>query len=104
MDPGSVKDMVCPECSLAKLKRKNVPLEASTSADQPLYRIHADLSGRKLSSLVGYRYFLVATDDHSRYRWIKLLRKKSETFDAVQELIFDVFFLLCRHNGIVQRQ
>jgi hypothetical protein len=36
--------------------------------------------------LAGYRYFLVATDDYLRYRWVKLLKKKSETFEAVQEL------------------
>ena len=78
MDLGDARKMICPECQLSKLNRKRAPAESITRADQALYRIHADLSGRKLSSLAGFRYYLLLTDDYSRYRWVRLLRQKSE--------------------------
>ena len=84
MDLGDARRMVCPECQLSKLNRKRAPAETITRADQALYRIHADLSGRKLSSLDGFRYYLLLTDDYSRYRWVRLLRQKS---DAPNEIM-----------------
>ena len=84
MDLGDARKLICPECQLSKLNRKRAPVESITRADQALYRIHADLSGRKLSSLAGFRYYLLLTDDYSRYRWVFLLRQKS---DAPNEII-----------------
>ena len=84
MDESHVNKLICPECQLSKQIRKKRPKESATRSDQPCYRIHADLSGRKLSSLAGFRYYLLLTDDHSRFRWIKLLKLKSE---AAQEII-----------------
>ena len=83
MSEERAKDMICEECELAKIRKKRIPKGTVTRSDQPIYRIHADLSGRKLSSLEGYRYYLLLTDDYSRYRWAILLKLKS---DAAGEL------------------
>ena len=87
MDTGAVKEMRCPECELTKSRRKPAPKEAITRADQPVYRLHADLSGRKLQSLQGYRYYLIVVDDCSRYRWVRMLRNKSDAENEVCALI-----------------
>ena len=90
MELGDAKKMICPECKLSKLNRKKAPVESITRADQVLYRIHADLSGRKLSSLAGFRYYLLLTDDYSRFRWVRLLKGKSEAPDEVISFIREV--------------
>lgn len=74
--------LVCPECELSKSRKKRIPIVSVTRADQPLYRIHMDLSGRKLSSLKGERYYLLITDDYSRYRWVYFFKSREETFKA----------------------
>ena len=41
--------------------------------------VHADLAGPFRRSLLGsYQYLLLVTDDHSRYKHVYFLRKKSE--------------------------
>ena len=87
MERGDVDKMVCPECQLAKLKVKPIPTRASTRSDQPIYRIHFDLSGRKLATLDGSRYYLLCTDDHSRYRWVRFMKTKDECAKHLIELI-----------------
>ena len=83
MNQEKAKGIICEECELAKIRKKKIPRGTVTRSDQPIYRVHVDLSGRKLSSLEGYRYYLLITDDYSRFRWVRLLRQKS---DAVEEL------------------
>lgn len=79
--------LVCPECELSKSKRKRIPVVSVTRSDQPLYRIHMDLSGRKLSSLKGERYYLLITDDYSRYRWVYFFKTKDETLIACKSFL-----------------
>ena len=90
MELGDAKKMICPECKLSKLNRKKAPVESITRADQVLYRIHADLSGRKLSTLAGFRYYLLLTDDYSRFRWVRFLKNKSEAPSEVISFIREV--------------
>ena len=87
MERGDIEKMVCPECQLAKMKVRPIPVRASTRSDQPLYRLHFDLSGRKLSTLSGYRYYLLVIDDHSRYRWVRFMKTKDECTKLLIELI-----------------
>ena len=68
MSINASKKLVCEECELSKIRVKNVSKVASSRSDQPIYRLHVDLSGRKLSTLDGKRYYLLITDDFSRYR------------------------------------
>ena len=51
MVPGPV--LVCNSCCLTKLRRDNMPTDTESTATKPLYRVFADLSGRKRASLVG---------------------------------------------------
>src|SRR3954469_25186488 len=48
--------------------------------------IHTDVCGpMSVSTRGGYRYFLTFTDDLSRYRYIYLIKHKSETFEKLKE-------------------
>jgi hypothetical protein len=50
-----------------------------------LERVHFDPHQLPVLSTSGFRYWLLFFDDYSRYFWIYLLRKKSDTFGAFNE-------------------
>lgn len=115
---------VCPDCSLHKSKRSKFVVETVSRASLPIYRLHADLSGRKKASLAGYRYYILIVDDYSRKKWVFNLKTKSEAFQKMKEFIMLVerskvplkvakirtdgggefvceeFKIYCRENGI----
>ena len=88
MEKGPVP--VCESCNLAKLNRLKIPKNTDTRASRPLYRIFADLSGRKCASLSGLRYYLLLIDDYSRRRWVFLLKKKSEALQNIKDFVKSV--------------
>ena len=90
MSISASKKLVCEECELSKIRVKNISKVASSRSDQPIYRLHVDLSGRKLSTLDGKRYYLLITDDYSRYRWLKLLSTKDEAIQTLKSFIDEV--------------
>ena len=55
-------------------------------AKEVLDLLHTDLCGpMSTSTRGGYEYFITFIDDYSRYRYIYLMRHKSETFDKFKE-------------------
>jgi hypothetical protein len=66
MAPGPTP--VCESCSLTKIRRDKMSRDTESRASKPLYRIFADLSGRKRASLVGYRYYPIIVDDYTLER------------------------------------
>ena len=47
MNQEKAKGIICEECELAKIRKKKIPRGTVTRSDQPIYRVHVDLSGRK---------------------------------------------------------
>ena len=86
--PGgrSVKDS-CVDCFLGKQARAPLISTPNKRATVRLERVHADLSGPWKVPTCGRQclYLLSFIDDHSRYVWIYLLKKKSEVFDTFQK-------------------
>jgi hypothetical protein len=72
----------CEPCICGKHHRDPFPQRASHHATSFLERIHSDLHQLPVLTSTCFRYWLLFIDDYSRYFWIYLLRKKSETFDA----------------------
>jgi hypothetical protein len=72
----------CEPCIRGKHHRDPFPQRASHRATSFLERIHSDLHQLPVLTSSGFCYWLLFIDDYSRYFWIYLLRKKSETFDA----------------------
>ena len=53
--------------------------------------VHVDLCGpMSTSARRGYEYFITFIDDYSRYRYIYLMRHKSEAFDKFKEFKAEV--------------
>jgi transposase InsO family protein len=72
----------CKPCIRSKHHCDPFPQRTSHRAASFLERIHSDLHQLPVFTSSSFRYWLLFIDDYSRYFWIYLLRKKSETFDA----------------------
>ena len=100
------KQGVCETCIVAKQKRRP-SREAVKRAERPGQRIHADTCGGGYSfvskevqesaefedlpaSEGGAKYFIVMTDDFSRYRKTVVLKKKNEVEQAIKEFIAEI--------------
>lgn len=71
---------VCESCQLGKSKK--LPFSPSTSVTvRPLKLIHCDVWGpAPISSMSGFRFYVIFIDDFSRYCWIYPLYHKSDVF------------------------
>ena len=55
-------------------------------AKQPLGLVHSDVCGPlNVKARGGYEYFVTFIDDYSRYSFLYLMQKKSETFEKFLE-------------------
>ena len=60
-------------------------------ANDLLEIIHTDVCGPvSVDARDGYRYFLIFTDDLSRYEYIYLMKHKSETFEKFKQFQSEV--------------
>ncbi|GKB60537.1 retrovirus-related pol polyprotein from transposon TNT 1-94 [Tanacetum coccineum] len=93
------KDHLCSACALGKSKKSSHQPKAEDTNQEKLYLLHMDLCGPvRVESINGKRYILVIVDDYSRFTWVKFLRSKDETPDAVLKCIKN---LQVRLNSIV---
>ncbi|CAL8992400.1 unnamed protein product [Prunus brigantina] len=115
----------CKHCALAKSIRLSFsPIEHSTVA--PFDLIHSDVWMSPIASISGFRYYVLFTNDFTRYSWIFPMRLKSEVFghfstfvtyvrnhfsislktfqsDGGKEFDNSQFCHFCATNGIVHR-
>ncbi|KAI3814337.1 hypothetical protein L1987_19089 [Smallanthus sonchifolius] len=78
----------CIPCKKGKQRKKSHKSKSKNSIVTPLELLHMDLFGPiSISSIGGKSYFLVVTDDFSRFSWVKFLSSKAETTELVQYLI-----------------
>lgn len=73
---NSNKTSLCDYCQLGKSKR--LPFSASHRQTlTPLSLIHTDIWTSPITSISGYKYYVVFIDDYSRYTWLYPLKTKS---------------------------
>ena len=100
------KQTLCETCVLSKHKKK-ANREPVERAERPGQRIHVDLCGggytlatRDMQKTVGFeelpaseggaRYFIVMTDDFSRYRKTVTVKKKNDAMVAIREFMAEI--------------
>ena len=59
--------------------------ESLPRADVPLKRVTFDIFSSKVTSIEGYNYSAVMTDDCSEYRWMYGLKTKDEMYDVAEQ-------------------
>lgn len=71
-------DAPCYVCPLAKQRRLSFPSHNNRS-QHAFELVHCDIWGPyHISTISGYRYFLILVDDCTRFTWVFLLRHKSD--------------------------
>nr|GEV23460.1 hypothetical protein [Tanacetum cinerariifolium] len=70
----------CVACRKCKQHRASCKTKPVSFVDQPLYMLHMDLFGHTFVKILNKKsYFLVVTDDFSRFTWVFFLATKDET-------------------------
>nr|GEV33335.1 putative ribonuclease H-like domain-containing protein [Tanacetum cinerariifolium] len=81
-------DNSCVTCKKDKQHRASCKSKPVSSVDQPLFRLHMDLFGPTfVKSLSKKSYYLVITDDYSRFSWVFFLASKDETTPVLKTFI-----------------
>lgn len=77
---------LCESCIFGKQSKKSFPVGKSWRASECLELVHADLCGpMQTKSIGGSQYFLLFTDDFSRFSWVYFQATKAETFQNFQK-------------------
>ncbi|KAL5703600.1 hypothetical protein ACHQM5_022129 [Ranunculus cassubicifolius] len=67
----------CKSCALGK--STHLPFEINREhASSPFYLVHSDVWMSPVTSVSGFRYYVLFTDDYSRFTWVYPMRRKSE--------------------------
>ena len=76
---------VCESCLEGKMTKRPFSTK-DERAKEPLELIHLDICGPfNVQAHGGYEYFVTVIDDYSRYGYIYLMQRKSETFGKFKE-------------------
>ena len=81
---------VCESCLEGKMTKR--PFNAkSRKAEELLELVHSDVCGPiSIQARGGYEYFITFTDDYSRFSYVYLMKRKSETFEKFKEFKVEV--------------
>nr|GEU38137.1 ribonuclease H-like domain-containing protein [Tanacetum cinerariifolium] len=78
-------------CALGKSKKSSHQLKAKDTNQEKLYLLDMDLCGpMRVESINGKNYILVIVDDYSRFTWVKFLRSKDESLEAIIKCIKNI--------------
>ena len=81
-----ISTIVCDACQLGKFKRTTFP-PTDHRKTIPFQLIHFEVWGPSpQTDILGKRYFLVCTNDYSRYSWLFLLKDKTEVTSNIKNL------------------
>jgi hypothetical protein len=81
------KDFHCTACALSKFT-KQILKSTEQRVKQPLDRLHSDLSGKQpVKTKGGAQYYVTLIDERTRYVWIRLLKLKFDTSQALESMI-----------------
>nr|GEZ86370.1 retrovirus-related Pol polyprotein from transposon TNT 1-94 [Tanacetum cinerariifolium] len=89
------KDHMCSACALGKSKKSSYQPKVKDTNQEKLYLLHIDLCGpMRVASINRKRYILVIVDDYSRFTWVRFLRSKDESPEAIIRCIKNIQFRL----------
>ncbi|GJS99954.1 putative ribonuclease H-like domain-containing protein [Tanacetum coccineum] len=84
-------DHTCVTCQKGKQHKASCKAKSMSSISQPLQLLHMDLfRPTSVRSINHKTYFLVITDDFSRFSWVFFLRTKDETSAILKDFIRQV--------------
>ncbi|CAL2259750.1 unnamed protein product [Prunus armeniaca] len=76
----------CRDCALSKSHQ--LPFNSNKeTASTPFHIIHSDVWSSSTISVSGFKYYVLFTDEFSRYTWIYHMRRKNEVLTHFQTLV-----------------
>ncbi|GJU64224.1 putative ribonuclease H-like domain-containing protein [Tanacetum coccineum] len=94
-------DQTCVACLKGKQHKASCKSKIQNSITQPLFMLHMDLFGLTfVSSLMNKKYYLVVTDDYSRFTWVFFLASKDKTSGILKSFITEIENLVDKKKGI----
>ncbi|GJY82519.1 putative ribonuclease H-like domain-containing protein [Tanacetum coccineum] len=95
-------DQTCVACLKGKQHKASCKSKIQNSITQPLFMLHMDLFGPTfVSSLMNKKYYLVVTDDYSRFTWLFFLASKDETSAILKNFITEIENLVDKKVKII---
>ncbi|GJR35964.1 putative ribonuclease H-like domain-containing protein [Tanacetum coccineum] len=96
-------NQTCVACQKGKQHRASCKSKIVSSISQPLHMLHMDLFGPTfVKSLMKKMYFLVVTDDYSRFSWVFFLATKDETSGILKSFITRVENLIDQKVKVIR--
>ncbi|GKB15068.1 putative ribonuclease H-like domain-containing protein, partial [Tanacetum coccineum] len=90
-------------CLKGKQHKASCKSKIQNSISQPLFMLHMDLFGPTfVSSLMNKKYYLVVTDDYSRFTWVFFLASKDETSGILKNFITQIENLVDKKVKIIR--
>ena len=84
-------DDVCNVCALARITKTPVPRVAETQAEEKLERLFTDVMGHfRVESLSGFPFCIVFANQYTRFKFVDLLKAKSEALASLQKFVLSV--------------
>ena len=78
---------MCESCLKGKMTKSFFSTKGSR-ATEPLQLVHSDVCGPvSVQARGGFEYFVTFIDDYSRYGYVYLMQRKSETFGKFKEFL-----------------
>ena len=93
MVPGLSKlsSIKCESCQLGKHTRSSFPKKLNNRASFMFDVVHSDIWGpSRVSTNLGFHYFVTFIDDYSRYTWLFLIKSRSELFTIFQNFCAEI--------------
>ncbi|GJT20379.1 putative ribonuclease H-like domain-containing protein [Tanacetum coccineum] len=93
----------CVACQNGKQHRPSCKSKTISLISQPLHMLHMDLFGPTfVKSLMKKMYYLVVTDDYSRFSWVFFLATKDETSGILKSFITGVENLIDQRVKVIR--
>ncbi|KAJ7959601.1 Retrovirus-related Pol polyprotein from transposon TNT 1-94 [Quillaja saponaria] len=88
---SSLSSLNCESCQLGKHTRASFPKHSRFRAESPFHLVHTDVWGpSRVSSSLGFQYFVTFIDDYSRCTWLCLMKNRSELFSIFQQFCAEI--------------
>ncbi|GJV53734.1 putative ribonuclease H-like domain-containing protein, partial [Tanacetum coccineum] len=96
-------DQTCVACLKGKQHRASCKSKVLNPITKPMFMLHIVLFGPTfVSSLMHRKYFLVVTDDYSRFTWVLFLTTKDETSEIFKNFIKEIKYLVDKKVKIIR--
>ena len=88
---STLSSLTCESCQLGKHTRVSFPQRFNNRAKSPFELVHTDVWGPcRITSTLGFQYFVTFIDDYSRCTWLFLMKNRAELYSIFQKFYAEI--------------